>query len=107
MTQEFLYYGELVSKEGLSPFPENLDTVWWVWDKQRMNQETKPTGGKNGAGYTEELKRSVVDHWCHSDKTAEQVAQEFASRSGMSEIGAGATVRRTSRWTRRCRRSPK
>src|SRR5687768_7176387 len=42
-----------------------------------MNQEPKPTGGKSGAGYTEEFKRSVVDHWCHSDKTAEQVAQEF------------------------------
>jgi transposase len=42
-----------------------------------MNQETKLTGGKSGGGYTEEFKRSVVDHWCHSDKTAEQVAMEF------------------------------
>lgn len=24
-----------------------------------------------------EFKRSVVDHWCHGDKTAEQVAKEF------------------------------
>jgi transposase len=42
-----------------------------------MNQESRPTGGKSRAGYTEEFKRSVVDHWCHGDKTAEQVAQEF------------------------------
>jgi transposase-like protein len=42
-----------------------------------MNQEAKPTGGRSGAGYTEEFKRSVVDHWCHSEKTAEQVGKEF------------------------------
>jgi transposase-like protein len=42
-----------------------------------MNQESRPTGGKSRAGYTEEFKRSVVDHWCHGDKTAEQVAKEF------------------------------
>lgn len=27
--------------------------------------------------YTEEFKRSVVDHWCESCKTAEKVAEEF------------------------------
>ena len=41
-----------------------------------MNQETS-SGGTPNPVYTEEFKRSVVDHWCHSGKTAGQVAQEF------------------------------
>jgi transposase-like protein len=40
-----------------------------------MNQEQKPNGTTNL--YTEEFKRSVVDHWCHSDKTAKEVAKDF------------------------------
>src|ERR1041385_2305012 len=42
-----------------------------------MSQEKSLSGGKPANVYTEEFKRSVVDHWCHGDKTAEQVAQEF------------------------------
>jgi transposase len=42
-----------------------------------MNQETSSVGVKASAVYTEEFKRSVVDHWCHSGKTAGQVATEF------------------------------
>jgi len=42
-----------------------------------MNQETNSGGKKPKQVYTEEFKRSVVDHWCHSGKTACQVAQEF------------------------------
>ncbi len=42
-----------------------------------MDQEKSSTGGKFATPYTEEFKRSVVDHWCHSDKTAVQVAAEF------------------------------
>jgi len=42
-----------------------------------MNQETSSVAAKASAPYTEEFKRSVVDHWCHSGKTAEQVAKEF------------------------------
>jgi transposase len=42
-----------------------------------MSQEKDPSGGKPANVYTEEFKRSVVDSWCHSDKTAEQVAREF------------------------------
>ena len=42
-----------------------------------MNQEQKPNAAKAPAAYTEEFKRSVVDHWCHSDKTAEEVARDF------------------------------
>src|SRR3989442_14162174 len=42
-----------------------------------MNQESGSKGSKPRKGYTEEFKRSVVDHWCHSGKTAGQVAQEF------------------------------
>ena len=42
-----------------------------------MNQETSSGGSKQSASYTEEFRRSVVDHWCHSGKTAEQVAREF------------------------------
>jgi len=42
-----------------------------------MNQEQKPNGATRSNLYTEEFKRSVVDHWCHSDKTAEEVAKDF------------------------------
>ncbi len=42
-----------------------------------MNQNSGSKGSKPRKGYTEEFKRSVVDHWCHSGKTAGQVAQEF------------------------------
>jgi len=42
-----------------------------------MNQEKGSSASKPGKVYTEEFRRSVVDHWCHSGKTAEQVAQEF------------------------------
>jgi transposase-like protein len=42
-----------------------------------MNQEANSGGSKPNPVYTEEFKRSVVDHWCHSGKTAGQVAQEF------------------------------
>src|SRR2546426_10631044 len=42
-----------------------------------MNQDSGSKGSKPRKGYTEEFKRSVVDHWCHSGKTAGQVAQEF------------------------------
>jgi transposase-like protein len=42
-----------------------------------MKQETNLGGNKPKKGYTEEFKRSVVDHWCHSGKTAGQVAEEF------------------------------
>src|SRR3954469_25094248 len=52
-------------------------TVWLVIEKQTMNEETSSVGGKSRGRYTEEFKRSVVDHWCHADKTAEQVAREF------------------------------
>src|SRR6187455_600676 len=42
-----------------------------------MSQEIGSGGSKQTAFYTEEFKRSVVDHWCHSGKTAGQVAKEF------------------------------
>ncbi len=42
-----------------------------------MNQEQPPPGSKRRGRYTEEFKRSVVDHWRNSDKTAIEVAQEF------------------------------
>src|SRR2546426_8575922 len=42
-----------------------------------MNEKKKWGGSKPARFYTEEFRRSVVDHWCHSDKTAVQVAQEF------------------------------
>lgn len=42
-----------------------------------MNQEQKPNGANAPKVYTEEFKRSVVDHWCHSDKAAEAVAKDF------------------------------
>ena len=61
----------------LSPSPEKLDTVCWVCDNRNMNQDSGSKGSKPRKGYTEEFKRSVVDHWCHSGKTADRVAQEF------------------------------
>jgi transposase-like protein len=42
-----------------------------------MNEDSSLNGSKGKAGYTEEFRRSVVDHWCQSGKTAAQVAQEF------------------------------
>jgi transposase len=40
-----------------------------------MNQETAGSDGRKK--YTEEFKRSVIDHWQTSGKTAAQIAQEF------------------------------
>jgi hypothetical protein len=61
-----------------------------------MNQEQKPNGTKTPVVHTEEFKRSVVDHWCHSDKTAEQVAKDF-----------GVKVWNVRDWRRRDPRSPR
>jgi|SRR5580765_3001028 transposase len=41
-----------------------------------MSQENQE-GNRARKKYTEEFKRSVVDHWQSSGKTAVQVAQEF------------------------------
>jgi transposase len=41
-----------------------------------MSEEQK-SSGKKAPVYTEEFRRSVVDHWCNSGKTAAQVAGEF------------------------------
>lgn len=41
-----------------------------------MNQE-KAEGPGGRKTYTEEFKRSVIDHWKSSGKTSAQVAQEF------------------------------
>ena len=42
-----------------------------------MNQESKAPGKVAPKRYTEEFRRSVVDHWQSSGKTAKEVAQEF------------------------------
>lgn len=42
-----------------------------------MDQKNSENAGKKAPVYTEEFRRSVVDHWCNSGKTAAQVAQEF------------------------------
>jgi transposase len=42
-----------------------------------MDQEQRPKGRKARKRYTEEFKRSVVDHWLNSGKTGTQVAQAF------------------------------
>lgn len=42
-----------------------------------MNPEQKAGGATGRKTYTEEFKRSVVDHWCNNSKTAAQVAREF------------------------------
>ncbi len=42
-----------------------------------MNEENGSTEGRTRKQYTEEFKRSVVDHWQSSGKSSAQVAQEF------------------------------
>jgi transposase len=42
-----------------------------------MNQEQRPEGRQPRKRYTEEFRRSVVDHWQSSGKTSAEVAQEF------------------------------
>ena len=60
-----------------------------------MNQEQRPEGRKPRKHYTEEFKRSVVDHWQTSGKTAPEVAREFGVniwnlRDWKRQYGAGA-----------------
>ena len=42
-----------------------------------MSQENEAAESKPRKKYTEEFKRSVIDHWRSSGKSAVQVAQEF------------------------------
>ena len=42
-----------------------------------MTQETNSSGVPNRKRYRLEFKRSVVDHWLTSGKSAEEVAKEF------------------------------
>ena len=42
-----------------------------------MSQESEAAGTKLRKKYTEEFKRSVIDHWRSSGKSAAQVAQQF------------------------------
>jgi transposase len=42
-----------------------------------MSQESSSTGSAKRKRYTQEFKRSVVDHWMTSGKTGEEVAREF------------------------------
>lgn len=46
-----------------------------------MTQETDWTGSPKRKRYTQEFKRSVVDHWMTSGKTVEEVAQEFGLKA--------------------------
>lgn len=60
-----------------------------------MDQEQRPAGRRPRKHYTEEFKRSVVDHWKSSGKTGAQVAQEFGVkiwnlRDWKREYGPGA-----------------
>ena len=41
-----------------------------------MNQE-RPVASKVRTRFNEEFKRSVVDHWRHSDKSVVEVAKDF------------------------------
>lgn len=42
-----------------------------------MDQEQRAQERKVGKRYTEEFKRSVIDQWISSGKTATEIAQEF------------------------------
>jgi transposase len=42
-----------------------------------MSQENSSSGSARRKRYSQEFKRSVVDHWLTSGKTAVEVAQEF------------------------------
>jgi transposase len=46
-----------------------------------MSQENSSTGSSKRKRYTDEFKRSVVDHWLTSGKTAQEVAQEFGVKA--------------------------
>ena len=61
----------------IQPFPRKTGHSFLGLRQEIMNQDNGSKGSKPRKGYTEEFKRSVVDHWCHSGKTAGQVAQEF------------------------------
>jgi transposase len=60
-----------------------------------MDQEKRPEGRRARKQYGEEFKRSVVDHWISSGKSAAQIAQEFGVhiwnlRDWKREYGPGA-----------------
>jgi transposase len=42
-----------------------------------MSEEQKAAGNEPRKKYTEEFRRSVVDHWLANGKTASQVSKEF------------------------------
>ena len=42
-----------------------------------MDQEARPEGRKSRKHYSAEFKRSVIDQWISSGKTAAEIAQEF------------------------------
>lgn len=42
-----------------------------------MDQEEHGSGRRVRKRYTEEFKRSVIDHWNNSGKTAAEIAEEF------------------------------
>ena len=56
-----------------------------------MIQE-KPEGGSRKK-YTEEFKRSVIDHWQSSGKASAEIAQEFGVNIWNLGIGSANTAR--------------
>lgn len=60
-----------------------------------MDHEPRPQGRKPRKHFTEEFKRSVIDHWQSSGKTGTEVAREFGIniwnlRDWKREYGPGA-----------------
>jgi len=60
-----------------------------------MDQEPRPPGRKARKHFTEEFKRSVIDHWQSSGKTGTEVAREFGIniwnlRDWRRQYGSGA-----------------
>jgi len=66
--------GETVSAR--SPSPKKW-TPFFGSERNRYEQENEAAESKPRKKYTEEFKRSVIDHWRSSGKSAVQVAQEF------------------------------
>ena len=65
----------------MSPSPELVDTILGMCNKGDMSPE-KPSGRSRRKVYTEEFRRSVVDHLLTSGKSSAQVGRDFGLSDG-------------------------
>jgi transposase len=67
---------DLKFKKGPSPVPQKVDSAFRIWEKGIMDQDVG-SKSKPRRQFSEEFRRSVVDHLKTSDKTIVQVAADF------------------------------